>query len=85
MPLATPVAGLTHDAAALRLTERPFIREDLTGLWPFHMHQVVRSASRDADDHTDDRWSEQDWHRAGLRAHAALGVAHGPRSDRTGY
>ncbi|MGW2748091.1 ATP/GTP-binding protein [Streptomyces sp. NPDC001450] len=82
--LATQVAGLTHDAAALRLTERPFIREDLTGLWPFHLHQVVRSAIRNADDHTDDRWSEQDWHRAALRAHAALGQewSHGPRRDR---
>ncbi|WP_306454689.1 hypothetical protein [Streptomyces sp. Ag82_O1-15] len=60
VPLATQAAGLTHDAAALRLTERPFIREDLTGLWPFHLHQVVRSAIRNAEDHTDDRWSEQD-------------------------
>ncbi|MFM9812835.1 ATP/GTP-binding protein [Streptomyces scabiei] len=84
VPLATQVAGLTRDAAALRLTERPFIREDLTGLWPFHLHQVVRSAIRNADDQTDDRWSEHDWHRAALRAHAALGEewAHGPRRDR---
>ncbi|WP_314223579.1 ATP/GTP-binding protein [Streptomyces zaehneri] len=84
VPLATQVAGLTRDAAALRLTERPFIREDLTGLWPFHLHQVVRSAIRNADDQTDDRWSEQDWHRAALRAQAALGEewAHGPRRDR---
>ncbi|WP_406297252.1 ATP/GTP-binding protein [Streptomyces sp. NBC_00624] len=84
VPLATQAAGLTHDAAALRLTERPFIREDLTGLWPFHLHQVVRSAIRNAEDHTDDRWSEQDWHRAALRAQAALGQewAHGPRRDR---
>ncbi|WP_206189686.1 hypothetical protein [Streptomyces griseoruber] len=84
VPLATQVAGLTRDAAALRLTERPFIREDLTGLWPFHLHQVVRSAIRNAADGTDDRWSEQDWHRAALRAHDALGRewAHGPRRDR---
>ncbi|MFE2693732.1 ATP/GTP-binding protein [Streptomyces mirabilis] len=84
VPLATQVAGLTHDAAALRLTERPFIREDLTGLWPFHLHQVVRSAIRNATDQTDDRWSEQDWHRAALRAQDALGQewAHGPRRDR---
>ncbi|MFI6658191.1 ATP/GTP-binding protein [Streptomyces sp. NPDC050523] len=85
VPLATQAAGLTHDAAALRLTERPFIREDLTGLWPYHLHQVVRSAIRNAADHTDDRWSEQDWHRAAQRAQAALGQewAHGPRRDRT--
>lgn len=85
VPLATQVAGLTHDAAALRLTERPFIREDPAGLWPFHLHQVVRSAIRHAEDHTDDRWSEQDWHRAATRALAALGYEwrHGPRRDRT--
>ncbi|MDV5143156.1 hypothetical protein R1T08_02220 [Streptomyces sp. SBC-4] len=82
--LATQVAGLTRDAAALRLTERPFIREDQTGLWPFHLHQVVRSAIRNAEDRTDDRWSEQDWHRAATRALTALGQewAHGPRRDR---
>ncbi|WP_316959640.1 ATP/GTP-binding protein [Streptomyces sp. TRM68367] len=85
VPLATQIAGLTHDAAALRLTERPFIREDPAGLWPFHLHQVVRSAIRHAEDHTDDRWSEQDWHRAATRALAALGHEwrHGPRRDRT--
>ncbi|WP_411137981.1 ATP/GTP-binding protein [Streptomyces sp. C10] len=85
VPLATQVAGLTHDAAALRLTERPFIREDPSGLWPFHLHQVVRSAIRHAEDHTDDRWSPQDWHRAATRALAALGHEwrHGPQRDRT--
>jgi hypothetical protein len=85
VPLATQVAGLTHDAAALRLTERPFIREDPSGLWPFHLHEVVRSAIRHAEDHTDDRWSPQDWHRAATRALDALGHEwrHGPRRDRT--
>lgn len=85
VPLATQVAGLPHDAAALRLTERPFIREDLTGLWPFHLHQVVRSAIRNAEDRTDDRWSEQDWQRAARRALSALGQewAHGSRRERT--
>lgn len=84
VPLATQVAGLPRDAAALRLSERPFIREDPTGLWPLHLHQVVRSAIRNADDRTDDRWSEQDWHRAALRALTALGQewAHGPRRER---
>lgn len=84
IPLATQIAGLTHDAAALRLTERPFIREDATSLWPFHLHQVVRSAIRHAEDHTDDRWSERDWQRAAERAMTALGHEwrHGPRRDR---
>ncbi len=83
--LATQVAGLTHDAAALRLSERPFVLEDPTGLWPFHLHQVVRSAIRNADDHTDDRWFEQDWQRAADRALTALGHewTHGTRRDRT--
>ncbi|WP_432145965.1 hypothetical protein [Streptomyces sp. bgisy084] len=85
VPLATQVAGLTHDAAALRLSERPFIREEPSGLWPFHLHQVVRSAIRHAEDHTEDRWSPQDWHRAATRALAALGHEwrHGPQRDRT--
>lgn len=85
IPLATQVAGLTHDAAALRLSERPFVLEDPTGLWPYHLHQVVRSAIRNADDHADDRWSEQDWQRAAERALTALGRewTHGPRRDRT--
>ncbi|MFF3343244.1 hypothetical protein [Streptomyces flavidovirens] len=84
LPLATQVAGLAHDAAALRLTERPFIRDDPAGLWPFHLHQVVRSAIRHAEDHTDDRWSQQDWQRAAMRALTALGHEwnHGPRRDR---
>ncbi|MCX4673610.1 ATP/GTP-binding protein [Streptomyces sp. NBC_01381] len=82
--LATEVAGLAHDAAALRLTERPFIRDELTALWPFHLHEVVRSAIRHAEDHTDDRWSPQDWQRAATRALTALGreFSHGPRRDR---
>ncbi|MFI9781077.1 hypothetical protein ACIHCV_41710 [Streptomyces sp. NPDC051956] len=84
VPLATQVAGLTRDAPALRLADRPFVIEDPTGLWPFHLHQVVRSAIRHADDHTDDRWSEQDWQRAAQRALAALGNEWecGPRRDR---
>ncbi|MEU1144608.1 hypothetical protein ACFYO9_11060 [Streptomyces sp. NPDC005863] len=87
VPLATQVAGLSHDAAALRLSERPFVLENPSGLWPFHLHQVVRSAIRHAPDHTDDRWSDQDWQRAAGRALAALAAlghewAHGPRLDR---
>ncbi|MFF3505352.1 ATP/GTP-binding protein [Streptomyces sp. NPDC003247] len=85
VPLATEVAGQPTDAAALRLSERPFVLEDPTGLWPFHLHQVVRSAIRNADDHTDDRWSDQDWQRAAHRALTALGQqwTGGPRRDRT--
>ncbi|MGE7440024.1 ATP/GTP-binding protein [Kitasatospora sp. NPDC001175] len=71
--LATRAAGLTHEAAALRLTERPFIRENPFGLWPYHLHGLIRSTIRSADDHTDDRWSEQDWQQAAARAFAALG------------
>ncbi|MEU5836412.1 ATP/GTP-binding protein [Streptomyces diacarni] len=75
LQLATQAAGLTHQAAALRLSERPFVREDPAGLWPFHLHALVRSTIRTADDHTDDRWSAEDWKRAAPRAHAALGAA----------
>ncbi|MGW7673075.1 hypothetical protein ACWGJX_39175 [Streptomyces sp. NPDC054775] len=46
VPLATEVAGMDHDAAALRLTERPFIRESASGTWPFHLHDLIRSAIR---------------------------------------
>ncbi|GGX40753.1 hypothetical protein GCM10010353_65160 [Streptomyces chryseus] len=66
------MAGLTHDAAALRLTERPFIDEEPAGLWLFYL-KVVRSAIRHAEDHTDDRWSPQDWQRAAMRALTAMG------------
>ncbi|MEU2624768.1 ATP/GTP-binding protein [Streptomyces sp. NPDC007157] len=72
VPLATQVAGMDHDAPALRLTERPFIRESSSGVWPFHVHDLVRAAIRNADDGSDDRWSEQDWQRAAQRAFHAL-------------
>ncbi|WP_419596619.1 ATP/GTP-binding protein [Streptomyces brasiliscabiei] len=70
--LATQVAGMDHDAPALRLTERPFIRESPSGVWPFHVHDLIRAAIRNADDGSDDRWSEQDWQRAAQRAFGAL-------------
>ncbi|MFJ6384642.1 ATP/GTP-binding protein [Kitasatospora sp. NPDC092039] len=73
VPLATAAAGMSHDAPALRLVERPLVREDPTALWPYHLHALVRSALRGADDRTDDRWSDQDWQRAADRAHTALG------------
>ncbi|MGQ4328620.1 ATP/GTP-binding protein [Streptomyces hayashii] len=72
VPLATQAAGMDHDAPALRLTERPFIRESTSGVWPFHVHDLIRSAIRNADDGSDDRWSEQDWRRAAQRAFHAL-------------
>ncbi|MBJ7002727.1 ATP/GTP-binding protein [Streptomyces sp. CRPSP2-6A1] len=70
--LATQVAGMDHDAPALRLIERPFIRESSSGVWPFHIHDLIRSAIRNADDGSDDRWSQQDWQRAAERAFHAL-------------
>lgn len=71
--LATRVAGLPHQAAAQRLTERPFVDENPYALWPFHLHGAIRSTIRTADDHTDDRWTADDWHQAAERALAALG------------
>ncbi|MER6075901.1 hypothetical protein ABT187_45580 [Streptomyces sp. NPDC001817] len=73
VPLATKTAGLVHEAPAQRLTERPFVRENPFGLWPYHLHALIRSAVRNADDTTDDRWSEGDWKQAARRALAALG------------
>ncbi|MFH8385334.1 ATP/GTP-binding protein [Kitasatospora sp. NPDC018058] len=73
IPLATAAAGMSHDAPALRLVERPLVHEDPAALWPYRLHALVRSTLRGADDRTDDRWSEQDWQRAADRAHTALG------------
>ncbi|MER5474327.1 ATP/GTP-binding protein [Streptomyces sp. NPDC002685] len=73
LPLAARAAGLAHEAPALRLIERPFVRQDPFGLWPYHLHGLIRSTLRDADDHTDDRWSPRDWHQAAERTLAALG------------
>ncbi|MFI1585648.1 ATP/GTP-binding protein [Embleya sp. NPDC020630] len=84
LPLATHAAGMTHQAAAQRLVERPFVRENPFALWPFHLHALIRSTVRDAADHTDDRWSPRDWHTAAERALDALGAqwADGPAHDR---
>jgi hypothetical protein len=73
LPLATRVAGMTHEAPAMRLIERPFVRENAFGLWPYHLHGLIRSSVRNADDQADDRWSPRDWHQAATRALAALG------------
>ncbi|MDV9171987.1 ATP/GTP-binding protein [Streptomyces sp. W16] len=73
--LATKAAGMPHEAAALRLIERPFVLEHLRGtsLWPYHLHAVISSAIRTADDQTDDRWSPRDWEQAAARAFETIG------------
>ena len=73
VPLATASAGISRDAPALRLLERPFIRHTPTGLWPYHLHALIRSTLRTAEDTTDDRWSARDWRDAAERAHIAVG------------
>ncbi|MEV6961335.1 ATP/GTP-binding protein [Streptomyces sp. NPDC051207] len=85
VPLATKVAGMDHDSPALRLIERPFIRESSSGVWPFHIHDLIRSAIRNADDGSDDRWSQEDWQRAAQRGFHALEEQwrHDVRRDRT--
>ncbi|MFJ9566002.1 hypothetical protein ACIRQQ_38955 [Streptomyces fuscichromogenes] len=45
------------------------VRDAPFGLWPFHLHGLIRSAVRTADD----RWTGTDWQRAAQRAFAALG------------
>ncbi|MEU7039098.1 hypothetical protein ABZ958_36365 [Streptomyces sp. NPDC046237] len=82
--LATKTAGLTHQAAARRLIERPFINENPFGLWPYYLHGLIRSTIRGADDQTDDRWTTADWRAAAVRALAALGKqwTAGPDRDR---
>ncbi|MFH8533945.1 ATP/GTP-binding protein [Streptomyces tendae] len=73
LALATHASGLPHEAAALRLVERPFISHHPFGLWPYHLHALIRSTLRTAADPTDDRWSAADWQHAAERALAALG------------
>ncbi|MGI5532469.1 ATP/GTP-binding protein [Streptomyces syringium] len=72
LDLATQTAGLTHQAPARRLAERPLVTENPYALWPYHLHRAIRSAVRD-DEHSDDRWTAADWHQAATRALAALG------------
>ncbi|MFD0303924.1 ATP/GTP-binding protein, partial [Streptomyces sp. NPDC127123] len=73
LELATRAAGLTHQAAAARLVERPLIRTDPFALWPHHLHALIRATLRTADDATDDRWTNADWTAAASRALDALG------------
>ncbi|AXE27946.1 ATP/GTP-binding protein (plasmid) [Streptomyces globosus] len=72
LELATRTAGLTQQALARRLVERPLVTENPYALWPYHLHRAIRSAVRD-DEHSDDRWTPADWHQAATRALAALG------------
>ncbi|MGR4883367.1 ATP/GTP-binding protein [Streptomyces sp. LARHCF249] len=65
--IVTAGAGLTSEAAALRLTNRPFVQFDSAAQWPFHMHALVRSLVRDADQGLDDSWSTRDWRNAAQR------------------
>ncbi|MFJ7272815.1 tetratricopeptide repeat protein [Streptomyces sp. NPDC099050] len=74
LELATTTAALPHQAAAARLAERPLVREDPFGLWPYSLHALIRSTLRTADDATDDSWTEDDWRAAAGRALAALGA-----------
>ncbi len=73
LELATRAAGLTHQAAAARLIERPFVRHDPFALWSYNLHALIRSTLRTADDATDDRWTDADWTAAATRALDALG------------
>ncbi|GAB2891440.1 ATP/GTP-binding protein [Streptomyces mayteni] len=84
LPLATRAAGLEREAAARRLAERPFVRENPFGLWPYHLHALVRSTIRTAPDTSDDGWTPRDWHTAAQRALAGLGEQWrtGPDGDR---
>lgn len=82
VPLATAAAGLDREAPALRLIERPFVQDDPTALRPHHLHALIRSTVRTADDQTDDRWSPGDWQHAAQRAFTALGTQAGA-PDRT--
>lgn len=81
VPLAARAAGLTYEAAALRLVERPFVRTDPHAVWPYHLHAVIRSTIRTADDRADDRWSDGDWARAAARAFDAIGERRAAAAD----
>lgn len=61
LDLATRAAGLAHQAAARRLTERPMVTEDPYAIWPYHLHGAIRTALRATDAHTEDGWTPADW------------------------
>ncbi|GHE26398.1 ATP/GTP-binding protein [Kitasatospora indigofera] len=74
IPLARAAAGHDRDAPAMQLAERPFIEHQPAAPWPYYLHNLVRSAIRDADSTAEDRWSPADWQRTAARAFAALGT-----------
>ncbi|MFF7333648.1 ATP/GTP-binding protein [Streptomyces sp. NPDC008150] len=83
--LATAAAGYDRDSPALQLIDRPFIDQNPSAPWPFHLHALVRDAIRNTDADSADRWSDADWHRAARRAFDALGKelgAAGPQGRR---
>ena len=47
--LITAAAGLPQDALVLRLVERPFVDQDPDSPWPYHLHDLIREAVREAD------------------------------------
>ncbi|MEU7368497.1 hypothetical protein ACFW9V_02595 [Streptomyces hygroscopicus] len=67
------------------LEQWPQWRIQGSGTWPFHLHDLIRSAIRNADDANDDRWLDEDWRRAAERAFRALEAQwrQDPRYDRT--
>ncbi|MFI6689190.1 ATP/GTP-binding protein [Streptomyces sp. NPDC050485] len=73
LELATKAAGLSHQAPARRLIERPLVTQDPYAIWPYHLHGAIRAAVRTADEATGDGWTRADWQRAAERALAALG------------
>ncbi|MFI5808642.1 ATP/GTP-binding protein [Streptomyces sp. NPDC051561] len=72
--LAVSAAALLHESAARRLIERPFVRDNPFGLWPYYLHALIRTTLRTADDATDDAWTAADWAQAADRALTALGT-----------
>ncbi|WP_424893311.1 ATP/GTP-binding protein [Streptomyces sp. XH2] len=72
LDLATQAAGLTHQAPARRLIDRPLVTDNPYALWPYHLHGAIRTAVH-ADETSEDRWTPTDWHQAAARALAALG------------
>ncbi|MEV3926453.1 MULTISPECIES: hypothetical protein [Actinomycetes] len=72
LDLATQAAGLTHQAPARRLVDRPLVADNPYALWPHHLHAAIRTAVQD-DDHSEDRWTPAEWHQAAARALDALG------------
>lgn len=71
--LATAAAGVNQDGPALGLVERPFVEGDVDAPWHYTLHQLVRTAIREADSTSEDRWSPADWQRAAQRGFDALG------------